>query len=81
MNLVILGRGKTGSLVAEAARGRGHTVVVFGSADNQGARKLTPDVLEAIDVVIDFTTPTAVVENIAACIRSHANLVVFKRWF
>ena len=76
MNLVILGRGKTGSLVAEAARGRGHTVVVFGSADNQGARKLTPDVLEAIDVVIDFTTPTAVVENIAACIRSHANLVV-----
>lgn len=76
MNLLILGRGKTGSLVAEVARERGHTVLVFGSADNAGARKLTPGVLEGIDVVIDFTTPTAVVENIAACMQSRANMVV-----
>jgi 4-hydroxy-tetrahydrodipicolinate reductase len=76
MNLVVLGRGKTGSLVAEVARDRGHLVLVFNSADNFGARKLTKLVLRDIDVVIDFTTPEAVVENIAACIQANANLVV-----
>jgi 4-hydroxy-tetrahydrodipicolinate reductase len=76
MNLMVLGRGKTGSLVAEVARERGHTVLAFGSTENTNARRLTPANLSNIDVVVDFTTPQAVLQNIAACIEARANLVV-----
>ena len=76
MNLLILGRGKTGSLVAEAARQRGHQVSVLCAADNQHACALTPARLAPFDVVIDFTTPHAVMENIEACLRAHKNMVV-----
>ncbi len=40
MNILILGRGKTGSLVAEVARQRGHQVNVLGAAENAGAPPL-----------------------------------------
>jgi 4-hydroxy-tetrahydrodipicolinate reductase len=76
VNLLILGRGKTGSLVAELAGGRGHEVRVLGAAENPHAAALTPDNLRAIDVVLDFTTPLAVLENIEACARSGKNMVI-----
>jgi 4-hydroxy-tetrahydrodipicolinate reductase len=76
MNLLILGRGKTGSLVAEVARSRRHHVRVLFAAENAGATALTPESLAATDVVIDFTTPAAVVANIEACILARKNLVV-----
>jgi 4-hydroxy-tetrahydrodipicolinate reductase len=43
MNLLILGRGKTGSLVADLARERRHHVQVLSGADNANARAHTPD--------------------------------------
>src|SRR5258708_3792967 len=76
MNLLVLGRGKTGSLVAEVARSRRHHVRVLFAAENAGASALTPDSLAATDVVIDFTTPAAVVANLEACIHAKKNLVV-----
>jgi 4-hydroxy-tetrahydrodipicolinate reductase len=76
MNLLILGRGKTGSLVAEVARSRRHQVRVLSAAENAGASALTPNSLAATDVVIDFTTPAAVVANAEACILARKNLVV-----
>ncbi|MFZ0797954.1 MAG: 4-hydroxy-tetrahydrodipicolinate reductase [Terriglobales bacterium] len=76
MNLLILGRGKTGALVAEVARARRHHVRVFSAADNPNASALKPDALAAIDVVIDFTTPAAAIASAEACIRAKKNLVV-----
>ena len=76
MNLLLLGRGKTGSLVAQVARERGHQVRVLSSSDNPGGAALTRENLRGIDVVIDFTTPKSVVENIAACARAGATMVV-----
>ena len=76
MNILLLGRGKTGSLVAEAARHRGHHVQIAGAADNAGGTALTGERLSGIDVVIDFTTPVSVVANIEACVRSGKNMVV-----
>src|ERR1700676_2959216 len=76
MNLLVLGRGKTGSLVAEVAHSRRHHVRVLFAAENAGGSALTPDSLAATDVVIDFTTPAAVVANVEACIRAKKNLVV-----
>src|SRR5580692_11582308 len=76
MNLLILGRGKTGALVADHARARRHHVRVVSAAENSGSKALTPDALAGIDTVIDFTTPAAVVANAEACIRARKNLVV-----
>ncbi|HEV2021607.1 MAG TPA: dihydrodipicolinate reductase C-terminal domain-containing protein [Terriglobales bacterium] len=76
MNLVVLGKGKTGSLVAEVARERGHQVRALGAADNANAFALTKDGLRGVDVVIDFTTPQAVVQNIEACAKAGASMVV-----
>src|SRR6202795_3492245 len=76
MNLLILGRGKTGALVAEVARSRRHHVRVLFASENAGAGALTPDSLETTDAVIDFTTPAAVVANVEACIQAKRNLVV-----
>src|SRR5260370_18070316 len=82
MNLLILGRGKTGSLVAEVARARRHHVRVFSAAENAGGMALTPDSLAATDAVIDFTTPAAAVANAEACIRAKKNLFVgTTRWY
>ena len=76
MNLLVLGRGKTGSLVAEVARARRHHVRVLGAAENANARALTANFLSETDAAIDFTTPAAVVANAEACIRAGKNLVV-----
>ena len=76
MNLLLLGRGKTGSLVAEVARERGHEVTVLCAADNPNASALTPARLAPHDVVIDFTTPHAVLAHIEACVQHKKNLVV-----
>ncbi len=76
MKLLVLGQGKTGSLVAEVARERGHQVRVLGAAENANAQALTADGVRGVDVVIDFTTPQAVVANIEACARAGASMVV-----
>jgi len=76
MHLLLLGRGKTGSLVKEVAQERGHRVDVLGAKENPHASALTSDRLAHIEVVIDFTTPHSVLDNIEACIRAHKNMVV-----
>jgi 4-hydroxy-tetrahydrodipicolinate reductase len=76
MTILLLGAGKTGSLVAEVARERGHVVTVLRSADNAHGSGLTPELLTPIDVVVDFTTPDCVLANIRACMASKKNMVV-----
>jgi len=76
MKLLILGRGKTGSLVAEVANQRDHEVASLCSSENLNASALTPARLASYDVVIDFTTPHVVLSHIEACVRSKKNLVV-----
>jgi 4-hydroxy-tetrahydrodipicolinate reductase len=76
MNLLILGRGKTGSLVAETARNRRHNVRVVDSSENSSCAALTPDKLREIDMVIDFTAPSCVVAHIEACVNTWKSMVV-----
>jgi len=75
MLMLVLGKGKTGSLVAQVARERGHSVRVM-DRENAGATALTAPTLAAMDVVIDFTTPEAAVENVRACLALGARIVV-----
>jgi 4-hydroxy-tetrahydrodipicolinate reductase len=76
LNIVVLGRGKTGALVAEVARERGHQVRSITSAENKDAGWLTVDNLRGTDVVIDFTTPHAVLANVAAVVHCGKPMVV-----
>jgi len=76
MNLLILGRGKTGSLAAEVAGQRRHHARVVGAAENAGCAALTAEKLHNIDVVIDFTTPSCVINNIDACVGVGKSMVV-----
>src|SRR5712672_1412250 len=75
MNILLLGRGKTGSLVAEVARQRGHDIQVAGAKENAGAAALAPEKLGKTDVVIDFTAPSSVVTHIEACVKAGKNMV------
>jgi 4-hydroxy-tetrahydrodipicolinate reductase len=76
MNVLLLGGGKTGSITAEIARERGHSVEALGSAVNQNASALTFERLRDFDSVIDFTTPRAVLLNVEVCIAAKKNMVV-----
>jgi 4-hydroxy-tetrahydrodipicolinate reductase len=76
MNVLLLGGGKTGSIVAEVAGARGHSVQVVRSVDNPNASALTASRLGDADLVIDFTTPGAVVSHIEACLAANKSMVV-----
>jgi len=76
MLFLVLGRGKTGSLVAQVAHERGHGVRVVGEEENRKAAALTAPILAGFDAVIDFTTPEAAVENMRACLATGARMVV-----
>ena len=76
MQFLILGKGKTGSLVAEVARERGHAVRALDINDNRDASALTADNLRDVDVVIDFTAPEGAVQNMRAVLALGRRIVV-----
>ena len=76
MRILVLGHGKTGKLVAQVAAERGHSVHVLDAKENPGAMALTPPFVAGFDVVIDFTAPEAVVQNMRACLATGAKMVI-----
>src|ERR1700751_3607504 len=76
MLFLVLGKGKTGSLVAEVARERGHGVRALDVHENEHAFALTAPNLAGVDVVIDFTTPDAAIENMRAVLALGCRIVV-----
>jgi 4-hydroxy-tetrahydrodipicolinate reductase len=76
MLILVLGKGKTGSLVAEVARERGHGVRALDIDENPHASALTAPHLASVDVVIDFTAPEAAVENMRAVLALGGRIVV-----
>ena len=76
MRVLVLGAGKTGKLVAEVATARGHSVYVLDAKENKEAAALTFPFVTGFDVVIDFTTPEAVVQNMRACLAAGAKMVI-----
>ena len=76
MLILVLGKGKTGSLVAEIARERGHGVRALDITENQHASALTAPNLAGVDVVVDFTAPEAALENMRAVLSLGGRIVV-----
>lgn len=76
MRVLVLGMGKTGRLVAEIAAERGHGVNVLDAKENANASALTPPFVAGFDVIIDFTTPEAAIQNMRACLATGAKMVI-----
>ncbi len=76
MRILVLGCGKTGKLIPEVAAERGHSVQTLDATENKDAAALTAPFVTGFDVVIDFTTPEAVVQNMRACLANGAKMVV-----
>lgn len=76
MLFLVLGKGKTGSLVAEVANERGHIVRAMDINENADAASLTAPTLAGVDAVIDFTAPEAAVENMRAVLALGGRIVV-----
>jgi 4-hydroxy-tetrahydrodipicolinate reductase len=76
MRILVLGVGKTGKLVAEVAAEHGHSVHVLDAKENKDAAALTAPFVAGFDVIIDFTTPEAVISNMRACLANGAKMVI-----
>ena len=76
MLFLVLGKGKTGSLVAEVARERGHGVRVLDFTENDDAAAITAPTLASVDAVIDFTNASAAAQNIRAVLALGGKIVV-----
>ena len=76
MRMLVLGVGKTGKLVASVASEHGHSVHVLDATENKDAAALTAPFVAGFDVVIDFTTPEAVLGNMRACLANGAKMVI-----
>ncbi|MBP6758240.1 MAG: 4-hydroxy-tetrahydrodipicolinate reductase [Flavobacterium sp.] len=68
MKIALLGYGKMGQVIERIAVERGHEIVLKKDEFN------TYDGLSNADVAIDFSVPTAAVDNISSCF--HANVPV-----
>ena len=65
MRLVLLGYGRMGAEVEKLAVAKGHEIVSKIDVDeNRGGAGLMLDSIGGADVIVDFTWPDAVVENV-----------------
>ena len=76
MRFGIVGAGKMGCEIEAMAGRRGHDVVwKLGSGENSGGAGLTPGRVSEADVVFEFTSPSAALENLRALARAGATVV------
>jgi 4-hydroxy-tetrahydrodipicolinate reductase len=69
MKIALLGYGKMGKVIERIAMERGHEIVLKKDENN------TYDGLSNADVAIDFSVPTAAVENISNCFHTQVPVV------
>lgn len=73
MNILILGYGKMGKIIAEIAESRGHHIAGRINVDNLS--DLDTLDTKTIDVAIEFSEPTAAFDNISWAINHHIPVV------
>lgn len=69
MKIALLGYGKMGKEIEKIALKRGHEIILKKTNENSF------DGLENADVAIDFSIPTAAVENISTCLETNIPVV------
>lgn len=73
MNILLLGYGKMGKIIAEIAESRGHSIIEKIDVNNR--EKLDQLNPETIDVAIEFSEPSAAYENISWAIERQIPVV------
>ncbi len=69
MNIALVGYGKMGRMIENAAGSRGHQVIArFDIDNNQHGKGLTCEALRDVDVAIEFSTPETALTNIGQLI-------------
>ena len=74
MRIALLGYGKMGMAVEKVAIAKGHEIVY--KVDLENAYDFMPISLKKVDVAIDFSMPTAAVDNILKCFEAQIPIVV-----
>lgn len=74
MNIALFGYGKMGKEIEAIALKRNHTIVLKINKENIGT--ITETDLKKADVIIEFSTPHSVLENIKKCIAAQVPIVV-----
>jgi 4-hydroxy-tetrahydrodipicolinate reductase len=67
MNIALIGYGKLGKAIEEAALQKGHSIGLVITSQNKNALHATN--LQGIDVAIECTNPESAVENILTCLQ------------
>lgn len=78
MKVALIGYGKMGRAVEEAATEKNHSIASRVSPDTKGAdfAEITKESLANADVCIDFSHPDAVIDNVKAVASQGLNLVI-----
>ena len=77
MRIALIGYGKMGREIEAVATQRGHSVVrIDPNTPEADYRAVSKDALKGADVAIDFTLPSAVVDNIKAVASCGVDMVV-----
>lgn len=74
MKIALLGYGKMGKAIEKIAEAKGHEIVY--RVDLNNAFDFLPLSLQNVDVAIDFSMPTAAVDNILKCFEAKVPIVV-----
>ncbi len=74
MNIALSGYGKMGKIIEKIALDRKHEIVLIIDHDN--LHEMTAENLQKADVVIEFSTPDSVLDNIQKCIDAGVPVVV-----
>jgi 4-hydroxy-tetrahydrodipicolinate reductase len=65
MKIAIIGYGRIGKMIEEAATARGHSIGLIIDLNNQA--ELTVQNLAGHDMAVEFTTPSSACQNISVC--------------
>jgi 4-hydroxy-tetrahydrodipicolinate reductase len=73
MKIALIGYGKMGHAIEQAAAKRGHEIVLRITSANRG--ELNADNLSKADVAIEFTNPGAAKENVLQCLNCGVDVI------
>lgn len=73
MRIAIIGYGKMGRTIEELALNKGHEIAI--KIDSSNHHNLNAEILNDIDVAIEFSNPDAAIKNISICLESGIPMV------
>ena len=73
MKIALIGYGKMGKMIEQIARKRGHEIVSIIDVDNRD--DIHSDAFRSADVAIEFTQPTAALQNVTDTMNEGVKVV------